>query len=134
MKMDIEKLVQGCDVCQRVKRDQGPYPRLLQPLPIPQGAWSHISMDFIEGLPLSNGKHVILVIIDRFTKYGHFEALSHPYTAQTIAKTFVDVIYRLHGQPVSLVIDRDAIFTSVFWKELFKLIGVQLAMSSAYHP
>lgn len=51
-----------------------------------------------------------------------------------MAKLFLDVIYKLHGQPVSIVTDRDSVFTSGFWKELFKLIGVQLAMSSAYYP
>lgn len=134
MKMNIEKMVQSCDVCQIIKRDQGPNLGLLQPLPIPKEVWSHVFMDFMEGLPISNDKSVILVIIDRFTNYGHFVALSHPYTAQSIAKTFLGVIYRLHGQPVSLVTDRDAILTISFWKEIFKLMGVQLAISFAYHP
>lgn len=91
-------------------------------------------MDFIEGLPNSNGKSVILVVIDRFTKYGHFLAMSHPYIAQSVAKLFLYMVYRLHGKPISIVTDRDAMFTSLFWKELFKLTGVQLAMSSTYHP
>lgn len=62
-------------------------------------------MDFIEGLPHSNGSSVILVVVDRFTKYGHFLALSHPYTAQSVAKVFLDMVYRLHGKPVSIVTD-----------------------------
>lgn len=134
LKQDVMALMNYCDVCQRTKRDQGPYPGLLQPLPIPDRAWTHISMDFIEGLPSSYGKKVILVIIDRFTKYGHFLALSHPYSAQSVATVFLDTVYRLHGHPISIVTDRDTIFTSSFWKELFKLLGTQLAMSSAYHP
>lgn len=81
-------------------------------------------MDFIEGFPNTNGKTMILVVIDRFTKYGHFIALSHP---QFVAKSFLDMVYRLHGMPVSIVTDRDAVFTSSFWKELFKLCG-QLAV------
>lgn len=134
LKQDVAALVSSCDVCQRTKRDQGPYPDLLQPLPIPDGAWTHISMDFIEGLPHSHGKKVILVIIDRFTKYGHFLALNHPYSAQSVATAFLDTVYRLHGQPISILTDRDTVFTSSFWKELFKLLIIQLAMSSAYHP
>lgn len=68
------------------------------------------------------------------SKYGHFLALSHPYTAQSVAKVFLDMVYHLHGKPVSIVTDRDVVFTSLFWRELFKLAGVQLAMSSSYHP
>lgn len=83
---------------------------------------------------MSQENSVILVIIDRFTKYGHFITLSHPYSAQSVAKHFLDEVYRLHRQPLRLVTDRDSVFTSSFWKELFKLIGVQLAMSSTYHP
>lgn len=67
-------------------------------------------MDFIEGLPQSHVKDVIMVVVDRLTKYTHFIALSHPYTAQTIAKLFTDQIFKLHGTPKSIVSDRDPIF------------------------
>lgn len=134
MKADIIKWVQSCEICARAKPDHGPYPGLLQPLPIPSRAWSHISMDFVEGLPKSWGKNVILVVVDRFTKYAHFIAFSHPFTAQIVAKSFLDVIYKLHGLPISILTDRDKIFTSSFWKELFRLMGTRLNMSSAYHP
>ncbi|KAL0398579.1 UNVERIFIED_CONTAM: Retrovirus-related Pol polyprotein from transposon.6 [Sesamum radiatum] len=74
---------------------------LLQPLPIPDQAWSCISMDFIEGLPNSEGKDSILVVVDRLTKYSHFLALKHPYTAASVAKIFFDNIYKLHGLPAT---------------------------------
>ncbi|KAL0337660.1 UNVERIFIED_CONTAM: Transposon Ty3-G Gag-Pol polyprotein [Sesamum calycinum] len=79
-------------------------------------------------------KDSILVVVDRLTKYSHFIALKHPYTATSIAKLFFDNIYKLHWLLVSIVTDRDKIFTSKFWKELFTLYGVSLDMSSAYHP
>lgn len=110
------------------------YPGLLQPLPVPSRAWEHITMDFIEGLPKSGGKEVIFVVVDRFTKYAHFIALSHPYMASQIAQLFLDNICKLHGNPISITSDRDPVFTSLFWKELFKGLGVQIKLSSAYHP
>ncbi|GER52334.1 polyprotein [Striga asiatica] len=133
MKKDIEKWVKGCDVCSMNKAEKGPYPGLLQPLPIPDKAWTHVSMDFIEGLPKSWGKDVILVIVDRLTKYAHFVALAHPFTAKSVAKTFLDLdtVHKLHGYPVSILTDRDKVFTSVFWKELFKMLGVKLEKPSA---
>jgi hypothetical protein len=86
-------------------------------------AWQSISMDFIDGLPPSGGKNCIMVIADRFSKYAHFLRLAHPFSALQVAKLFVSQIYRLHGLPLSIVSDRDKVFTSQLWQELFRLAG-----------
>jgi hypothetical protein len=91
-------------------------------------------MDFIEGLLKSGATDCILVVVDRFSKYGHFLALSHPFTAPKVAKLFLDQVYRLHGMPDNIVSDRDRVFTSAFWQQLFALSSTQLCMSSSYHP
>ena len=91
-------------------------------------------MDFIEGLPKSQLKSIILVVVDRLTKYVHFIALSHPYTASKVASVYMQFVFKLHGMPAFVVSDRDPIFTSHFWRELMKIQGVDLVMSSAYHP
>jgi hypothetical protein len=92
-------------------------------LEIPSSVWADIAMDFVEGFPKSGGKSVILTVVDRFLKYSHFIALSHPYTAVSVARAFFDNIVQLHGMPCSIVSDQDPIFTSTFWTELFSLSG-----------
>jgi hypothetical protein len=134
MRQDIKRFVRECSVCQENKHETILPAGLLQPLPIPSRVWSDIAMDFIEGLPLSHGFSVILVVIDRFTKYGHFIPLAHPFTTSTVAQLFLANIFKLHGMPTTIVSDRDPTFTSSFWRELFNLQGISLAFSSAYHP
>jgi hypothetical protein len=81
-------------------------------------------MDFVEGFPRVHGKSVILIVVDRFSKYAHFLPLGHPYTATSVARVFFDCVVSLHGIPSSIVSDRDPMFTSQFWQELFTLSGV----------
>jgi hypothetical protein len=119
---------------QQAKPDRSKCPGTLQHLPIPKGAWKMVSMDFVEGLPLSSNANCILVVVDKFTKYAHFIPLKYPYTTASVAKLFMDQIYRLHGMPLSIVSDRDKMFTSQYWKKLFTLADVHLRMSTTYHP
>jgi hypothetical protein len=80
MKAFVNTRVAQCPVCQISKTEHVSYPGLLQPLPIPDQKWSDISLDFVEGLPKSRGKYVILLVVDRLTKYAHFLPLSHPFS------------------------------------------------------
>ncbi|KAE8658923.1 hypothetical protein F3Y22_tig00116965pilonHSYRG00306 [Hibiscus syriacus] len=107
---------------------------LLQPLPLPSLVFEGIPMDFITGLPLSQGKSVIMVVVDRLTKYGHFLALPPHFTSAIVANVFVSEVVCLHGIPVEIVPDRDTHFMTDFWCELHHLKGTTLAMSTTYHP
>jgi hypothetical protein len=71
-------------------------------------------MDFIIGLPKYEGKSVIMVIVDRLTKYTHFFALSCPFKASTVSTAFMEIVQKLHGIPKIIVSDRYPIFTRHF--------------------
>jgi hypothetical protein len=83
---------------------------------------------------LSGSANCILVMVDKFTKYAHFLPLKHPFTTASVARLFLDSVYKLHGLPLFIVSDRDRVFTSKFWTELFHLAKVQMRLSFAYHP
>ena len=91
-------------------------------------------MDFITGLPKSEGKNVIMVVVDRLTKYAHFCALYDPFNGSTIVVTFMETIHKLHGNSKIIVSGKDPILTKNCWTELFSCLGTQLGHSSSYHP
>lgn len=126
--------IHECETCQRNKAENVSPAGLLKPLQIQTTIWTDITLDFIDGLLRLQGHDVIIVVVDRLSKYAHFIAPSHPYTTTTIAHLFIDHIFRLHGMPQSIVSDRDPKFTSSFWRELFCLQGTHLNLTLAYHP
>lgn len=134
LKSSVTEFVSSCTICLQAKPEWCRYLGLLSPLPVPSESWQVISMDFIKGLPRSETTNCLMVIIDKFSKFSHFVPLHHPFSAQQIAQLFLDHIYRLHGLPTHIISDRDRIFTSTFWRELFHLAQTTLSMSSAYHP
>ena len=80
-------------------------------------------MDFITSLPESKGNNVIIVFIDRLTKYAHFCAVSHIFSASSIVVEFMNIVHKLHGNPNIIVSDRDPIFMRKYWIELFSCLG-----------
>jgi hypothetical protein len=110
MKLDVESFVKQYQVCQQAKSERSHPAGLPQLLPIPQGGWQDITMDFIEKLPKSEGYDTILVVVDRFTKYAHFYPLKHSFTAQQVAEVIMENVVKLHRVPKSIVSDRDKIY------------------------
>ena len=135
MSSDIRKHTQECDACQRTKASTQKPSGELQPLPIPERPWKSIGMDFLGPLPISRQKNnMILVVIDWLTKMAHFIPTTSNVTSKKTAELFVEYIFRYHGLPENIVSDWDPKFTTNFWKNLNKALGIQLLMSTASHP
>jgi hypothetical protein len=130
----VRNFIRGCSVCQRHRIEHLHPAGLLQPLDTPTAVWQDIAMDFVERFPKIGGKLVILTVVDRLSKYVHLIALGHPYTTTTIAAAFFEQIVRLHIVPTSIFSDRDPVFTSTMWKELFRLCSTSLRTSLAFRP
>lgn len=134
MRRDVQNFVASCQVCQQMK-DLLKYPAgLLQPLPVSDMVFEEITVDFITCLPSSKGKATIMTVVDRLSKYAHFIALPSTFTTQTVVVAFVSEVIRLHGHPKVIVTDRDPRFMNYFWKEIHRLQGTTLSMSTTYHP
>ena len=135
MKKDTLEHVKRCLICQKVKAERVKLLGKLQPLDIPEMKWECISMDFVTGLPKVFGEFdSIFVVVDKLTKVAHFIPLRTTATAADVAQVFVKEIVRLHGVPARIISDRDAKFTSKFWKAMFQSLGTLLNLSLAYHP
>jgi hypothetical protein len=88
MKQLVQDLVRTCIVCRRYKFEHLHPAGLLLPLPVPQGIWTDIALNFVEALPHVRGKSVILTVVDRFSKYCYFIPLAHPYSAESVTQAF----------------------------------------------
>ena len=103
---------------------------LLQPLSIPERPWSHIALDFVTGLPSSQGHTTVLIIVDCFSKAAHFCPLRKLPSAFETAEQFVKHVFKLHGIPTEVVSDR----CSCVWKAFCSSLGAKVSLSSGYHP
>ncbi|CAI7878071.1 unnamed protein product [Closterium sp. NIES-54] len=113
MAVDVQQFVTSCDTCQRMKSSKQKKTGLLQPLPVPEQPWQVVSLDFITGLPsTSRGHDAILVVIDKFSKMGHFIPTNATATAEETARLFFDRIITIYGIPATLILDRDPKFTT----------------------
>ena len=132
---DVTSYVQTCEECQRNKVSNQRSAGLLQPLEVPGQRWERVSLDFITHLPRTRaGYDTLLVIVDYVTKMMILRPTHSTATAVDTARIFMDAVIRVHGVPRTIVSDRDTRFTSNFWREICKVMGTQLAMSSGFHP
>ena len=134
MEKEVKDFVAACATCVRSKdirqRPQG----LLLPLQTPSRPWSHLSMDFVTGLPVSEGNSAILVIVDRFSKACRLIPLPKLPSALDTAKLVFLHVFRVFGLPQDIVSDRGPQFSSRVWQAICRLIGATASLSSGFHP
>lgn len=140
LRSQVEQLLQRCDTCKRSKHERHKPYGLLQSLPVPEGAWKSISMDFITDLPLSRNwtnkerYDTILVIVDRLTKFAYFLAFYKKGTAEQLSQLLIERVFANHGTPDTIISDKDKLFLSKFWKTTMNMLRIKSKMSTSFHP
>ena len=134
MTYEVHRFCATCGTCQTAKTVNRPTAAWLHSMPIPQFPWQSSGMDFVGPFPDVNGFNYVWVIICRLTSMLHLIACRVTDTAADLATVYIREVVRLHGVPESIVSDRDSKFTSRFWREVHRLLGTKLLMSTAFHP
>ena len=94
-----------------------------------------ITMDFVVRLPSTGRKHdLVWVTVNRLMKTNHFLQVRTNYSFDKLEKLYIKEIVRLHGIPISIILDRDPRFTSRFWGKLQEALGTRLNFSTTFHP
>ncbi|QRW18530.1 Retrotransposable element Tf2 protein [Rhizoctonia solani] len=133
MKSSAKEWVDCCPTCQANWRAHAPV-IALKPLEVPPFPFHTISYNFITGFPKLQGFDTILVVIDSFSKFGHFIPTTKKLLAKGLAELFISHIWKLHGLPVKTILDRGTTSTGKFLRALYQCLGVKPAFLLAYHP
>ena len=131
----INEYIASCIQCQVNKAHRYRRQGLMKPLPVPEGRWIDISIDFASGFPETfAGNNLIMVVVDRFSKRAHFIAAQYPLSSYETINLLFRYIFAYHGFPRTITSDRDSRFTSKIYQEMAKRLGIKLTMSSSNHP
>jgi transposase InsO family protein len=133
MSDDIRRFVRNCELCRKSTPWRDGRHGYLRPLPVPSRTWQHLTVDFITGLPLSQGNSNLMVVKDRLSKGVVLIPMAKIETPD-VAWAFVREVYRHHSFPVSITSDRGPQFASALWGDICTLLGIKRNLSTAYHP
>jgi len=100
---------------------------------VPKKSWSHLIVDFIMKLLVVAGKDTILVVCDQLSKMTHFVATTEGTLAEGLARLFQDNVWKLHGLPESVVSDRRPQFVAELTRELNRILGIKMKLSTVFH-
>ncbi|GJF00822.1 polyprotein [Phanerochaete sordida] len=132
---DVERYVLRCDQCQRYK--PAPHPKAtLQPQEVPPGPWEHVGVDLITQLPRDAKikKDSVAVYVDHHSDQCHLVPVDSTVTAEGMAEVHYTDIFRLHGLPRKIFSDREPQFAARYMRALYKRLGIQTGLTTAYHP
>jgi len=130
----IGQYISTCDLCLRTKPIRQAPVGELHPLRIPDSRWDTLSVDFVVELPLSSGHDAVMTVVDSVSKWAHFIPTHTTVTTEGAARLFLHQVWKLHGLPKCVVSDRGPQFVARFTRELYRLLGIKLASSTAWHP
>jgi len=130
----IGQYVSTCDLCLRTKLIRQALVGELHPLRIPDSRWDTLSVDFVVELPLSSGHNAVMTMVDSVSKQAHSIPTHTMVTAEGAARLFLYQVWKLHSLPMCVVLDRRPQFAAHFTRELYRLLGIKLASSTAWHP
>lgn len=134
MRKYVDQYVRNCEICTRSKTSRNAPYGVLRPMPIPDGPWTDVSMDFVTDLPESGGYNAILMVVDRLTKMRHLVPTTKEVDARETAKLYLEHVWKLHGLPETIVSDRGTQFTAEFWQSLCDRLEISPRYSTAFHP
>jgi len=129
----IGQYISTYNLCLRTKPiKQAPVGKL-HPLRIPDSRWDTLSVDFVVELPLSSRHDAVMTVVDSVSKQAHFILMHTTVTAEGVAQLFLHQVWKLHGLSKCVVSDCRPQFITCFTKELYRLLGIKLAFSTAWH-
>ena len=134
MSRHIGHYTRSCETCLRSKVIRRRPIGELNPLPVPEGRWEVVSVDFITELPEAHGYDAIMVLVDTVTKRPHFLPTTTTVTAEGAARLYYQNVWKLHGLPLAWIHDRGTQFMANFMKELNKSLGIKMNASTSHHP
>ncbi len=130
----ISQYTSTCDLCLWTKVQRQLLMGHLEPLPTPDTRWDTVSVDFIVELPQLDGHDAIMVVVDSLTKRSHFLPVNTTTTAVGSARQFCNNVWKHHSLPTQVLSDHGPQFTAEFTMEVYRLLGIKVAKTTAYHP
>ena len=137
MRCDVDQYIRNCHVCRRSKSPRNGYHGPFQPIAAESKPWQDISLDFVVGLSESEGCNAILMIMDRFSKMHHYipcKATDEKTGVEETAKLLFHHVWKVHGLPKTIILDRGPQFIFLIWQKLCKMLGIKSKLSTAFHP
>ena len=139
MQKNIQKYVGSCNICQRIKMLCHHLYSFLASLPVPDRLWQEITMNFIVGLPPSKHKgnvyNSILMIMDQYTKMVQYLPTNAIIKFHKLGNLLMKEVFLCDPDTsIDIVLDRDSVFISDYWSELYYYMKIKQQLSTAFHP